>query len=39
MARHRDFIGQLENLHQESYALSLYLYSDLAMQNATRNVR
>jgi hypothetical protein len=34
MARHKDFLVQLENFHQESYALSQYLYSYLAVQYA-----
>ena len=34
MARHRDFLVQLENFRHEAYAAAQYLYSDMAVQHA-----
>ncbi len=34
MARHRDFLAQLENFRHEAYAAAQYLYSDMAVQHA-----
>jgi AbiU2 len=34
MARHRDFLTQLENFRQEAYVAAQYLYSDMAVQHA-----
>lgn len=34
MARHRDFLVQLENFRREAYVAAQYLYSELAVQHA-----